>query len=504
MLANFIETPNRSPQPDVWATFTPVETKKWVKGLPSANYSQVIELVQQRLHQMNQIDATALELFESTELIRPIVYDVLHHFFKKPMGTTFPISNDNKILSELLLSITTELAISYWSIADYVINDSAPKTLKKNSAIIAQRTLASLGQIILLHYLYKQQEPKGIWLDIHQLFITFQHDRERSVNDKIAREQPKTSILNNYKQLLLLRLAHPYGLLQAEIIELFFLLEKWAELVQLTLLDSDPTKNKTSCLIDFQNDSSATWQPFSAQIDLSNLLRLLNDYEEFVDDDIGRFETTVEKGPQLGLSPGLIKHLESCWSKNDVSSEVLFKQGSTRVCTLGLKAIHKGLSTLKETQPITSGEYLAETCEDNRLQVLFSEPDALSLGQLVGFREPSHSRQNLTLVITSDIRYHGAPLQFQLQPLTNKPYPAHIKQLDSGDQAPQVQPVIIFFGIDENGDKKTWIIVELKNIKPGDKLQLITSKRTVTAEVILRKHVGTWCYLLQCKILKTR
>ena len=504
MLASFIETPDRSPQPDVWAILAPVETKKWVKTLPSADYSQVIELVQQRLLQMNQIDATALELFESTELIRPIVYDVLHHFIKKPMGTTFPINDDNKKLSELLLSITTELAISYWSIADYVINDSAPRQLKKNSALIAQRALAGLGQIILLHYLYKRQEPKGIWLDIHQLFITFQHDRKRSINDKVARELPQTSILGCYKQLVLLRLAHPYGLLQAEIIELFFLLEKWADLVQLTLLDGDPAKNKASCLIDFQNDSSATWQPFSGQIDLSNLLRLLNDYEEFTDNDIGRFETTVEKGPQLGLSPGLIKHLELCWSGNDVASDLLFEQGSTRVCTLGLKAIHKSLSNLKETQPATPYEHLAETCAGNRLQVLFSEADILSLGQLVAFREPNRSRQNLTLAITSDIRYHGAPLQFQLQSLTNKPYPAHIKQLDSGDQTSQAQPVVIFFSIEDNSDKKTWIIVELKNIKPGDKLQLITSKRTVIAEVMLRKHVGTWCYLLQCKILKTR
>ncbi|PCH83672.1 MAG: hypothetical protein COB89_06240 [Piscirickettsiaceae bacterium] len=504
MLANFIETPSRSPQPDIWATLAPVETKKWVQTLPSADYSQVIELVHQRLLQMNHIDANALELFESTELIRPVVYDALHHFTKKPMGTTFPISDDNKKLSERLLSITTELAISYWSIADYVIDNSAPKRLKKNSALIAQRAIAGLGQIILLHYLYKQQEPAGIWLDIHQLFITFQHDSERSVSDKVARDLPKTSILSCYKQLVLLRLAHPYGLLQTEIIELFFLLEKWSDLVQLTLLNKKPAQNNASCLIDFKNDSSATWQPFLGQIDLSNLLRLLDDYEEFVDDEIGRFETTAEKGPQLGLSPGLIKHLESCWNGNDLSFDTLFEQGSTRVCTLGLKAIHKSLTSVKETQPIALYEHLAETCADNRLQVLFSEAGTLSLGQLVAFRQPNRSRQHLTLAITSDIRYQGASLQFQLQKITHKPYPAHIQPLDSGDQAPQAQPVIIFFSVDENDDKKTWIIVELKNIKLGDRLQLTTSKRTVIAEVMLRKHVGAWCYLLQCKILKNR
>ena len=501
MHTNFLFLPARSPQPDIWATLNAKETKMWVTRLPTANHSQVAELLLARLQLLNHVEAEPADLFECTELIRPAIYLLLNHYAEKPIGKKFPLSKEDEELSQQLQSISMELTISYWSVTTHLVT-SPPKHLKKLGPTIIQRTLAGLGQVILLNYLHKQAEPDGIWRDIHQLFIHFRHDSDKVVIDKIARELPKTSISASYKQLLLLRLAQPYGLLKTEIIELFFLLEKWSDLVELNLLDNNPTENNTTCLIDFKDDSPASWQPYLGHIDLSNLLRLLSDHEEFVDDTIGRFETTAEKAAQQSISHGLIQHLEKSWNGHNLIDESLFEAESTRICTFGITAVYKSLSSSTEEKPVAPYEFLADTFEENTLQATFDDAEVLTLGQLIGFRPMNRSRKQLILAITTDMRHEDTTLQFKLSLLTNKPYPATIQPLDCGDKPSHVVPVIIYFTQDSHGNKKTWVIVESKNIDAGDRVQLVTSNRTVIANVLSKKHIGTWCYLLQCEISK--
>jgi len=501
MHTHFLSIPVRSAQPEVWATLNPKETKIWAKRLPTANHTQMAEILLARLQQLNLVEAQPADLFECTELLRPAIYQLLNHYAEKPIGKKFPLSEENGQLSQLLLSISIELTTSYWSITSHLVK-SPPKSLKKLGPTIVQRTLSGLGQVILLSYLHKRAEPVGIWLDIHQLFIHFRHDSDKAVNDKVARELPKTSISANYKQLLLLRLAQPYGLLKTEIIELFFLLEKWSDLIELNILDNNPTKNNSTCLIDFQQDSSASWQPYLGHIDLSNLLRLLSDHEEFVDDTIGRFETTTEKTAQQTISHGLIQHLEKSWNGQHHVAENLFEADSTRICTFGIADIYKSLSSVAEEKPVAPYEILADTLEENTLQASFDSAEVLTLGQLISFRPISRSRQQPMLAITTNIRHEGATLQFKLSLLANKPYPATIQPLDCGDRPSQIVPVIIYFTQDSHGNKKTWVIVESKNIHADDRVQLVTSNRTVIANVLSKKHIGTWCYLLQCEISK--
>jgi hypothetical protein len=501
MHTTFLSLPVRSPQPDIWATQNPKETKAWVKRLPTANHEQVAKLLLTRLQQLNQVEAEPVNLFECAELLRPAIYQLLDHYAEKPIGKKFPLSKEDRELSQQLQSISIELTTSYWSVAAHLVT-SPPKQLKKLGPTLVQRTLAGLAQIVLLNYLHKQAEPVGIWLDIHQLFIHFRHDSDKIVTDKVARGLPKTSISASYKQLLLLKLAQPYGLLKSEIIELFFLLEKWSDLIELNILDNNPTENNTACLIDFHDDSPASWQPYLGHIDLTNLLRLLSDHEEFVDDTIGRFETTTEKTAQQSISHGLIQHLEKSWNGHNLTDESLFEAESTRICTFGITPAYKSLSSSTEEKPVAPYEFLADTLEENTLQATFDETEVLALGQLISFRPMNRPRQQLMLAITTDIRHEGTTLQFKLSLLTNKPYPATIQPLDCGDRPSHVVPVIIYFTQDSHGNKKTWVIVESKNINAGDRVQLVTSNRTVIANVLSKKHIGTWCYLLQCEISK--
>lgn len=509
METRFLKIPPPVSRPDIWAQYQPKKTKAWIEELPTANHAKVAQLVDERLSQLKAVEGDALERFEILELMRPTIYELLDHLRCKSVGARFPLNDENAKISELALSIATELATSYWSIAQSLVDTQVSRRLGKKSAIIAQRTLVSLGQILLFHYLYKRVEPKGIWLDIHQIFLTFHKDTKTKVIDKTGRKLPKTSLVDCYKQLLMLRLSEPYSLLHSEIIEVFVSLEKWAGTVNLELFEKAPIPDLPYCLIDYQKDSPAGWaretdqlSPGLGYLDRTALLRLLNDHKEFVNTNVGRYDAVLMKGAQLPLSLGLIEYLEQRWSGQERSVAKIFGNRQSRLFLLGLKSIHQSLNSSGSGDEIVQSEWLAETDSDSKLTCNFFEPERISLGHLTAFRKIEETKHSLALGITSRIlNQRDGSIEFDLQLLAGKPQAAGIQPIDISNKIQTYQRAILFFTAETAG-RKTWIIVETKQLKRGEQVRLLTSKESVIAGVLRSKNIGNSCYLIECRILK--
>jgi hypothetical protein len=507
--STFIKVPPRISRPDIWAQYRPKETKSWIINLPTANYAKVAELISERLRQLNRLECGDLERFELLEIIRPTVYELLDYLRSKSVGTMFPLNKENKKLSEFLFSIATELASSYWSIAQALKASTVSHRLEKKSAIIAQRTLASIGQILFLHYLFKQAEPKGIWSDIHKLFLTFHNCSKNKVMDDVGRKLPKTSFADGYIQLLLLRLAEPYSLVHTEVIELFVSLEKWAGMVKLELLTNKAIPNLPYSYVDFQKDFPAVWlgegEPLPTSfgsLNLLALLRLLSDHKEFIDLKVGRYDAVLLKGAQLPLSLGLVEHLEQCWSGVEKPVAKMFGNKQSRLFLLGLKAIHQNLTTNHGADEVIQSEWFAETRDENFLLCDFPEPERISLGQLIAFRKLDDAKNRLALgVISKILNKKDGSVEFQLELLAGKPQPAGIQSSILDNQSQTYQRTILFFTKESVG-QKIWIIVDSKHIKQGDKIRLITSREAVIVGISRKVNIGFSNYLLECKALK--
>jgi len=507
--STFINVPPRVSRPDIWVQYQLKETKSWVMDLPTANYAKVAELISGRLRQLNRIECDELERFEILEALRPAVYDLLSYLRSKSVGTRFPLNSANKKLLEFQISITAELASNYWSLAQALTNAPVSRRLEKKSAVIAQRSLASIGQILLFHYLFKRAEPKGIWSDIHKLFLAFEKLSKSKVIDDTGRKLPKTSFVDCYKQLLLLRLAEPYGLLHTEVIELFISLEKWASMVDLELLKGKSVSSFPYCYIDFQKDSSACWLGEGEQLpescgylDLSALLRMLGDHKEFVDAKVGRYDALLLKGAQLPLSLGLIEQLEQRWCDTEQPAAKIFGNRQSRLFLLGLKAIHQNLTTNHGADEVIQSEWFAETRDESWLSCDFPESERISLGQLVAFRKLDDAKNSLALGVTSKIlNLQDGSVEFQLQLLAGKPQPAGIQSAVSGNQTQTYQRVILFFTKEATG-QKIWIIVDSKHIKQGDQIRLITTREAVIVAILRTVNIGSNSYLMECKVLK--
>jgi hypothetical protein len=506
-----LKIPVRVARPDIWAYCQPKLTKIWLADLPSASHINVAEQVLERLRQLNHLEGEAEGRFEILEVMRPTICRLLDDLRKPSVRTSFPLNESNSRLSKLISSITTELAIGYWIVSQAILSDSATWRLQKKSATVAQRTLASLGQTLLFTYLFKAIEPKGIWLDIHHLYLEFQKVKNDKVFDKSGRTLSKTSIIDGYKQLLLLRLAEPYSLLHSEVIEVYRSLEKWADIVSLETLDKSQNLSLPYCLVDYQKDSPAYWVQEQSQLAANlgylnriALLRLLNDHKEFVDVGVGRYDAASLTGAQLPLSLDLIKYLEQRWSGKEQSVAKVFGNREPRLFVLGIKSIHQHLNEIRHPDELTQNELFAEAHSDSKLTCERLEPESITLGQPIAFRKREGSKHKLALGMTSSIlNQRDGSVEFQLHLLSGNPQAAGIQPIKANTtNAPQSYQRVILFFVKEAVGRKTWIMVESRHIKQGDQLRLLTNREAAIVGILRRVNIGNHCYLLECKVLK--
>ncbi len=506
-----LKVPAPVSQPDIWAHCQPKLTKAWIADLPSASHINVAEQVLGRLRQLNHLEGEAEIRFEILEVMRPAICSLLDDLRKPFARVSFPLSETNNKLSKLIYSITTELATGYWIISQVILNDSATRRLQKKSAIVAQRTLASLGQILLFTYLFKSTEPKGIWFDIHHLYLSFQKVKNDKVVDKSGRNIPKTSIIDGYKQLLMFRLAEPYSLLYSEVIEVYRSLEKWAAIVSLESLDKKQNLSLPYCLVDYQKDSPAYWAQEQNQLAASlgylnrtALLRLLNDHKEFVDVGVGRYDAASLTGAQLPLSLDLIKYLEQRWSGKEQSVAKIFGNRESRLFVLGIKSIHQHLNETRHPDELITNEFFAETHSDSKLTCELLEPESISLAYPIAFRKREESKHKLALGMTSSIlNQRDGSVEFQLHLLSGNPQAAGIQPIKTSttNASQSYQRVILFF-VKEAVGRKTWIMVESRHIKQGDQLRLLTNREAAIVGILRKINIGNHCYLLECEVLK--
>lgn len=501
--SHFLKIPNRESSPEVFSKYKGKPIKAWVNDLPTANYDKASKLLLDGLWQLNRIEGDVIVRFEALELIRPAIYDLMKYLRARTVGTDFPLTESNQRIVDFALSVSKELAIGFW----IVLQTSATggRFFQKKSPLIGQRVLAAFSEILILHYLFKIKEPKGIWLDIHQLF-QFQREKvdvNAKVIDKVGRKLPKTSLSDGYKKLILMRLAAPYSLLQQEILEISGSLEKWAGLTELV---GSEKIGKQNCLLDCQQDIYASWSgtknsllPHQNLLDRSGLLRLLSDHKEFVDVKKGRFDAVGFDNEHVPMTLGLLELLEQRWSGREQNIASIFGGGQTRLFVLGLKAVHQHLNARSNLDEVIQSEWLAESRQEKELTCDFDGDEKIALGSLVAFRKPDAPRNRLALgIVCTLFSKKDHEMGFELQLMAGKPQAAGIQPVSAAKRLETYQRAILFF-TGEASERKLWFVAETRGLNQQQIIRLLTNNETVDVQVLRKMDIGKGCYLFEGK-----
>ncbi len=257
-----------------------VET--WVANLPLVNVGETCRLVFNALTELNTMELPPQQRFKVLELFRrPNRYlrDALKRHF---VGASFPLSTKATKAAALLYGVQLETAKGYQRIADELLNVD---NLRQDFTLLAaglHRALYYLGQGLLTTYQVYRPASPDLWRNIHHLYDASERKGlQASAVKEPYRHDRETTIEAQYKQILLLALADPHHLPQADMAQVYVLLEQWAP--QCRLYPPHVAEPSNVSIVDLESDappchlvhSAAPRNTTSRLLDTSTLIHTL-------------------------------------------------------------------------------------------------------------------------------------------------------------------------------------------------------------------------------------
>ncbi len=229
-----LSVPNRTAPKSGSFDSNPVSVKKWIDALPMANIGQTTRLLFEALTDLNHQDITAQQRFKTLELLyRPVRY-VTERMKKHFVGQPLPLPCNNLKVANLSREISHVLATGYKVLVMEQIAGIGRKDRKLLVTAI-YRSIKQLSAVLLKAYQVYEPYPDSVWLEVHSLYRYAESNRlhKTRVAEEQGPEKNSSTIVDAYKQILLLALACPYRLRHSEAEDIYQALEEWAHYADL-------------------------------------------------------------------------------------------------------------------------------------------------------------------------------------------------------------------------------------------------------------------------------
>jgi hypothetical protein len=168
---------------------------------------------------------------------------------------TLPLSvEERRKLSDDIMWVYLELANGYKSIVKAVYDEEKSSPPLQDIVLSIYRAIELISNALLYAFRDHQVPPPLVYLEIHQLYyLAEQYQVVNKVIPGQGNKSYKATILNLYKQIMLLIAGDAFGYGGSQVNELYLLLEKYVEACQLTTAIQVDGKN-ASFFIDFTED----------------------------------------------------------------------------------------------------------------------------------------------------------------------------------------------------------------------------------------------------------
>jgi len=268
----------------------PRDAEKWIANLPTAHVGETARLIYKAMSEINRVPLPAQQRFKVLELFRePFAY-VSQALQKHYINQAFPLSNKNQKIAELTQELQQELAIGYKIIIEASLSQKSGRVDNKILLTSIYRAISYLGDSLLKSYLTYAPNSGQTWLEIHHLYLFSEHNSliAENVKDTIETIPNNQNIGSLYKHVILLSLANPYRLAQAEILRVNKALQEWSKYSHLHILDN-PNNPIGLFSIDLENNAPPSYYNtnekqtntgFIRIMDTSELTRILRDQYE--------------------------------------------------------------------------------------------------------------------------------------------------------------------------------------------------------------------------------
>ncbi len=502
----YLVSPERQKSPQRADEFRIQPLKEWITGLPTANFGLMIRKFHDRIVEMNGLEIESEVLFEVLEEFYPVYLTVEEFLVARLIGKSYPLASDEQKIGQLAEAVTRDFLTGY---AIVLRDAAAPATGSRFARVLPRvicRLVRGLSRILLLRYLLRLPEPEWLWFDLHGLYVLTEQKEKQGTKVKENTEGSTVTIATLYKQIILLRLADPWGLGHREILDIYQTLEDWSESVAFT--DDATAATPETCVLYMDEDKPPVLKvdtgpekdPVSRiyRMRLDNLFRRLSGLTAGADTSVGRFDlVTADSQRAVGFSVPLLGYLRDRWSGVEPTKTNLFDDCNPRILSIGLKATHQQLNPPANPKEKMLNDWLVTVNEDQSLRCEFDQPGQIFLGSLVSLKlaDLEHARRVLGVVRRIWMNRVDGAVNFQISVLSPQVLAAGIQPVGDKKDIQVYQRVLLYFSEKASG-RKANLVLESQKLKNGNTVQLLTHDAPVKVRLENRSNVapGYWCF----------
>lgn len=228
--------PSAFPLPEIDSAARPefsdgASAKAWLEHVPLANVSAAQHQLLIQLEELNRFAAGPAGRFAALETVREAVHFVQIEQAKRFTNRAQPMQATEAALFDDTIELWEQMRLGYVR----CLEADAP-ALRAQRALVAQRALAYSGLRMFHHYLAYRQVPARDWRNLNQVYAFAERlgVAEQGVKDYLNRDIHQTSPRIAYMRATLMGMGNPHELTPRQLSFVGFLLERWAEKVEIS------------------------------------------------------------------------------------------------------------------------------------------------------------------------------------------------------------------------------------------------------------------------------
>jgi len=208
--------------------------KAWLENVPLANVAAAQQQLLLQLQEFNRYATKAISRLAALEALREAVQFVEIEQARRFTNRALPMAEAESTVFDDTLALWEEMHLGYLHCLQAVSADETG--MAGQAALVCQRVLAYTGLKMFHHHRAYRQVPSREWRALHDGYARAEElgVADDAVKDYLNRDVNETSPRIAYMRALLLGMANPNELSQRQLTFAAFLLERWAEKVEVS------------------------------------------------------------------------------------------------------------------------------------------------------------------------------------------------------------------------------------------------------------------------------
>ncbi len=507
----FLVIPSQQKNPDLLASYNKVVVNQWVSELPTANPGLATRLFYDFIEGINTVEMPPQQRLEVLEILRPHYLSIEDYLRSRLIRSGFPKGKNEQKILDLVVSIEKHFTIGYWMVVRELTRRDVGWFQGKNTALAIQRTIKGLSGIVVTHYMMFLPVPDWVWIDLHSLYklsVKTKKEATKVVDETNFPGKTSTSE-DSYKQVLMLSITDPSGLMQKEVRQVYDFIGKISHNIE---IESQPVSGQDiQCIVLMDEDTHPYFDIAGNQADTAmmylNLLKLykvLQQKNKFSSKDEARFSSMhLLRNVSEKLPAGLFDYILQCWKGVELKGASIFSDRLGRYIAIGLNATHSLQHSL-EASPDSTFEILAESFSERELSCEFEKEGVLSIGSMVSFRKTNEQESKRFLGIVKKITMpkQDGHIIFELAALTPLSYAITYLNMDVEPESEQHKALL--YAVKIETVEKSFIIIESFMHKDGDVIRVFMNDKDFPVILGNRKNIGLGYWQFECRKIEEK